>query len=137
MRLSKQTRDAVNTLVHLARSDGQLLSVPEIARACDMTEATAFKLVPLLVKANLLQTERGRGGGVRLQRDPAEISVGEVVRAVEAMQRSNEGGPTDFGRMVDDAFEAFLEILDENTIADMAHSKLESRDSVPDAANDR
>ena len=137
MRLSKQTKDAVNTLVHLARSDGRLVSVPEIARACGMTEATAFKLVPLLVKANLLQTERGRGGGVRLQRDPAEISVGEVVRAVEALQRSTGDGPNDLGRLVDDAFEAFLEILDENTIADMAYSKLESPDSVSDAANDR
>lgn len=136
MRLSKQTRDAVNTLVHLARADGRLLSIPEIADACGMTEATAFKLVPLLVKANFLKTERGRGGGVRLDRDPAEISVGEIVRAMETLQGAADDGASGLERIVDNAFDAFLEILDENSIADMASSVIQSPKSVPNAANE-
>ena len=136
MRLSKQTRDAVNTLVHLARSEGRLLSIPEIAEACSMTEATAFKLVPALVRAGLLTTERGRGGGVRLDRDPSEISVGEVVRAMENLQGAADNGSSGLERLVDDAFEAFLEILDDNSIADMASSVVPSRNSLPNAANE-
>ena len=122
MRISKQTKDAIRTLVFLTRSDQVLHAIPDIASAVTMTDATAFKLVPSMVKAGFLETERGRGGGVKLAVDPSDISVGDVVRALERIQ--GVGGAGDQSEilddMVDDAFSAFLGILDGNTIADLA-----------------
>ncbi len=122
MRISKQTKDAIRTLVFLTRSDQVLHAIPDIASAVTMTDATAFKLIPSLVRAGFLETERGRGGGVKLAVDPGDISVGNVVRALENIQGA--GGADDqsviLDEMVGDAFSAFLDILDGNTIADLA-----------------
>lgn len=136
MRISKQTNDAVRVLVFLARSETELHAITDIAKACDVTKFNAFKLVPVLVKAGFLVTERGRGGGVKLALSPAEISVGAVVRELEVLHRSAEtAGVLD--NMVDDAFEAFLQILDENTIADLAKETSASRGSAKERAADK
>ncbi len=136
MRISKQTNDAVRVLVFLARSETELHAITDIAKACDVTKFNAFKLVPVLVKAGFLVTERGRGGGVKLALRPAEISVGAVVRELEVLHRSAEtAGVLD--NMVDDAFEAFLQILDENTIADLAKETSASRGSAKERAADK
>ena len=127
MRLSNQTHNAVKVLVFCARSTDKIVTVPEIATACGITEFNVFKLVPLLVKAELLETIRGRGGGVRLNRKPADISIGAVVRATEsvfqpAQDKSTSGdidGIPDYSDMVDGAFLAFVEFLDRKSIADL------------------
>ncbi len=127
MRLSKRTRDAVKVAAHLAHCGDVLQSIPQIAEACDITGANTFKLIPLMVRAGFLETERGRGGGVRLARSPGEITVGSIVRAMEKIERSSPEGDDDFvgdlEHILDDAFEGFLEILDQNTLADLGSGK--------------
>lgn len=124
MRLTQQTKNAVSILVHLARTPGRSPTVPEIAQACGITENNTFKLVPVLVRAGFLNTIRGRNGGVILARPADEIPVGEVVRATEgSLQSAGEQAASDtmtFEAMVDDAFLAFVEILDRSTIAELA-----------------
>ena len=60
-----------------------LSSVKEIAAAYEINEPHVVKAVHFLSKAGYLETVRGRGGGLRLQKLPAEISIGDVVRATE------------------------------------------------------
>lgn len=128
MRLSTQTHNAVKVLVHCTRAGGKTVTVPEIAAACDITEFNVFKLLPLLVKGELLETIRGRSGGVCLKKPAEEISIGAVVRATEAVFRKPAkapasgaaGDPTDYSDMVNGAFLAFVEFLDQKTIADLA-----------------
>ncbi len=124
MRLSKQTTDAVKVLVHLARHADTTMSVPELAKACGMTEPVTFKLVPLLVREGFARTDRGRSGGVTLKRSPDTISLGEVVRALEKAPleaKSSKGlQAPDLTSIVDHAFGGFLEILDQHSVADLA-----------------
>lgn len=130
MRLSNQTNNAVKVLVHCARAGGRILTVPEIAASCGITEFNVFKLVPLLVKAGLLETIRGRSGGVRLNQAPEDISLGAIVRATESVFRDPDqhngqaGGETgtgaDYTQMIDGAFLAFVEFLDQKSIAELA-----------------
>lgn len=136
MRISKQTNDAVRVLLFLARSETELHAITDIAKACDVTRFNAFKLVPVLVKAGFLVTERGRGGGVKLAMSPADISVGAVVRELEVLHRSAETAEV-LDTMVDEAFEAFLQILDENTIADIAKDPGTSGGSARDRTADK
>ena len=138
MRLSKQTTDAVKVLVHLARNGENVLSVPDLAKACGMTEPMTFKLVPLLVREGFARTDRGRAGGVSLQRTADTISLGEVVRALERapLDPGKKGTmpAADLSMIVDEAFGGFLEILNQHSIADLAKTKGEgfSETASPD-----
>lgn len=134
MRLSQQTKNAVSVLAFCARTPEKTYTVAEVAAGCEITEYNAFKLVPLLVRTGFLNTIRGRNGGVCLARPAEEISIGSVVRATEERLQDTGGKTTKkkptFDDMVDDAFLAFIEILDRSTIAELADGKTKS-DKTP------
>jgi len=129
MRLSQQTKNAVSVLAFFARTPEKTYTVSEVAAGCDITEYNAFKLVPLLVRTGFLNTTRGRNGGVCLARPAEEMSIGSVVRATEdRLQDAGDKSPKKnltFDDMVDDAFLAFIEILDRSTIAELASGEAE------------
>lgn len=122
MRLNKATTHALRVLVACARSGVGLVKVAELAADLDLTQQNTFKIVHLLSRAGFVEGERGRYGGVRLKNAPAKIRVGDVVRAMESLP---DGDHTDadatggHGAMFDDAFEAFVSVLNQTTIADM------------------
>lgn len=126
MRLSQQTKNAIAILVHFARQPDATRTVPEIAQACDITEYNVFKLVPLLTKAGFLRTIQGRKGGVRLDMPADTIAIGAVVEATEKRlaqlpaKDDRKDEQVDFESVVDDAFLAFLDILNQSTIAELA-----------------
>ncbi len=132
MRLSKQTTDAVKLLVHLARHTEDIVSVPDLAKACGMTDPVTFKLVPLLVREGFARTDRGRAGGVILKRPADTISIGEVVRALEKAPLEPGKNPKkhtpDLSLIVDEAFGCFLEILDQHSVADLAQTQSDGVD---------
>lgn len=127
MRLTKPTLDAVKALVHLARCSGETLSVSALAKACGMTEQTAFKLVPVLVSEGFAQTERGRAGGVKLARLAETISIGEIVRALEKSPTiagtKSAANAHPLSLIVDEAYDGFLQILDQHSVADFARNQ--------------
>ncbi len=59
------------------------LSAAELSRRSGVPLPTVSKICKLLTKAGLLVGSRGSTGGYRLARDPSEISVADVVRALE------------------------------------------------------
>jgi Rrf2 family nitric oxide-sensitive transcriptional repressor len=133
MRLNKATSHAVRILVDCAKSGDRLIKVADIAQRLDITQQNSFKIVHLLAKAGFLASVRGRHGGVRLARPPAKIRVGDVVRAIEfpASDGMERGGQTGLNQIVDDALEAFISVLDQHTLADMAESSQALADAGP------
>jgi Rrf2 family iron-responsive transcriptional regulator len=83
MRLTKQTNYAVRMLMYCAANDGNLSRIPEIARAYGVSELFLFKILQPLNKAGLVETVRGRNGGVRLGKPAEKISLFDVVRVTE------------------------------------------------------
>ena len=71
---------------------------------------------------------RGRNGGVRLARPAAAIRIGDVVRATEVTHVEIEDGTVGrkqkrgrgVNKILDDALGAFIDVLDQHTLADMA-----------------
>jgi FeS assembly SUF system regulator len=61
----------------------QGISAAELSRRSRVPLPTVSKICKLLTKAELLIGSRGKSGGYRLTRDPSEISVADVVRALE------------------------------------------------------
>jgi len=83
MRLTKQTNYAVRMLMYCAANGERLSRIPEIAKAYGVSELFLFKILQPLNKAGLVETVRGRNGGVRLGRAASEITLFDVVRVTE------------------------------------------------------
>ncbi len=80
-----QTADyAVRTVVYLAlhRKDGPVAAA-NIAREMTIPVDYISKVVQALSRAGLVESVPGRNGGARLARDPAELSMLEIVEAVD------------------------------------------------------
>lgn len=131
MRINKTTQNAIRILIHCARAEDRLLKVAEIAQALDITQQNSFKIVHLLAKAGFLKAMRGRYGGVRLARAAAEIRVGDVVQAIEGLssedsvtrdgsQAAAAGAGKPMTALFDTALHAFVAVLNQMTLADMA-----------------
>lgn len=122
MRLNKSTSHAVRILIDCAKVEGRLIKVGDIAKRLDITQQNAFKIVHLLSKAGFLASVRGRHGGVRLARAASLIRIGDVVRSIEFVGQddSQSRGRGNLNSIVDDALDAFISVLDQHTLEDMA-----------------
>jgi Rrf2 family nitric oxide-sensitive transcriptional repressor len=120
MRLNKSTSHAVRILIDCATAEGKLIKVADIANRLDITQQNAFKIVHLLSKSGFLASVRGRHGGVRLARPAGQIRIGDVVRSIETLGREETDEAGSLHRIVDDALDAFISVLDQHTLADMA-----------------
>ncbi len=83
MILGKAARFALYALVLMARDPSRRWSATAIAAAFDISEAHVAKVLQQLVRARLVQGVRGPGGGYELLRDPADITMFDVVQRFE------------------------------------------------------
>ena len=84
MRLSSMADYAVVTMCAAARHcGGARVSATELADETGLPAPTVQKLVSLLSRAGLLRAVRGAGGGLKLARPAAAISLADIVEAVE------------------------------------------------------
>ena len=94
MQLNRLTDYAVIVLSYLARTprtdggdnlagDFVLASSAQIAEETAIPSPTVAKLLKMLSKSDLVTSQRGIAGGYFLSRKPTEISVAEIIRAVE------------------------------------------------------
>lgn len=80
----RQCDYAARILLYLAmQPPGTHLTAREIARLRLMPPALTRRVVAQLVAAGFLRSRRGKGGGFALARSPAEISLLEVVEAID------------------------------------------------------
>src|SRR5262245_15998658 len=128
MRLTKSTSHAIRILIDCARSGDRLIKVAELSQHLEITQQNVFKIVNLLARAGLIEAVRGRNGGVRLARPAQAIRIGDVVRATEVTRVEIDAGTAGrarkaghgVNRVLDDALDAFIDVLDRHTLADMA-----------------
>lgn len=130
MRHTSHADFALRVLLYLRVAPGRRGSVGEISAAHRVSRNHLDKVVQRLAGAGLVETSRGRGGGVRLVRDPAAITVGEVMRTMENDFAVVEClGPARYCRIAGvcgarsvfaQALDAYFEVLDASTIEDIA-----------------
>jgi len=84
MLYSKTCEHAIRALAYLAsRRAGNLCLVDEIAEAEDMPRPFTSKILRDLVRAGLLTSSRGPGGGYALARDPEDVSLLEIQQIID------------------------------------------------------
>ena len=129
MTLTKFSDYSLRLLIYLGLHDDRLVSVGEISRAYRVSSHVLVKVVQLLTAQDLVTSVRGRNGGLRLNKAPAEINVGRLIRRtepgwdlVECFDAASNTCPIDGACALKGALEhaqrAFLGVLDEHTLAD-------------------
>jgi Rrf2 family protein len=84
MKVSRRGLYALRALLHLAGShEGGLVKIHEIADAEDIPVKFLEAILVTLKNARIVVSERGREGGYRLRRPPAEVLLGDVVRLMD------------------------------------------------------
>lgn len=82
LRISKLTDYAILMMVELTR-EGEMLSAQALAERIHVELPTASKVLKLLAGGGLLESYRGANGGYRVGRSARDISVAEVIAAIE------------------------------------------------------
>lgn len=134
MRLTRQSSYAIRTLIYCAVNSPSLSRVADIARAHSISELFLFKLIKPLVENGLLETVRGRKGGLRLGRPASEITLLDTIKLTEenfAMAECFEGSDIlcplvdncDVNGALREALGAFFNVLDSYTIADLSDKR--------------
>lgn len=81
--LNKLTDYATVLMAQLALRPGDVSSASGLAAACGATVATTRKILKILARHGLVQSTRGACGGYALARAPAEISMAQIIEAME------------------------------------------------------
>ena len=78
MQLTRHTDYALRLLIFLAGISERRASIAEVAEAQAISRTHLMKIANGLARAGFLEATRGRGGGIRLAREPRAINIGAV-----------------------------------------------------------
>ena len=131
MQLTRYTDNALRVLMYLALRPEKLGTIGEIAQKFNMNRHLLTKVIHRLAFLGYVFSVQGRGGGIRLARPAEDITVGMVVRDMEATLDLIDCDTKPCPIMpactlkgaVNRATESFLAVLDEYTIADIVESR--------------
>jgi Rrf2 family transcriptional regulator, nitric oxide-sensitive transcriptional repressor len=126
--LTKFSDYSLRVLIYLGLHEDRLVSVSEIGRAYRVSPHHIVKVVQVLVEQELITTVRGRNGGLRLDKPPAEINIGRLIRRtepgwnlVECFDADSNTCPIDgvcgLKGALGQAQRAFLDVLDQYSLA--------------------
>ena len=132
MKVSQRGLYALKALLHLAgRWEEGTVATREIAEREEIPEKFLESILVVLKNARVVASRRGREGGYRLRRPPAEVVVGDVVRLLDG-PLAPFGDAAELARLVESEprhaglFDLFLDlrnaasaILDHTTLADL------------------
>lgn len=145
MRLTLYTDYSLRVLLYLASREDENVTITEIADFYRISRNHLVKVVHNLGLDGYILTSRGRHGGLRLARPAKDILVGELVRSTEpdldllecfnpATDHCVISNSCSLKAVIFNAQAAFLAVLDQYTLADMAkgsHKTISSFKSIP------
>lgn len=130
MRLTQHSNYAMRLLMYCALKPDQPVRLAEIAEAYDISCHHLNKIAQRLTHIGAIHAIRGRNGGIRLAKAPQDINVGDILRAteenlviVECFAETTNTCPLisecKFRKLLQKALKAFLDVLDDCTLADL------------------
>lgn len=144
MKLTSWTDYSLRVLMYCAASQGreQPVTITEIADAHDISRSHLTKIVVALSDQGLLETTRGRGGGLRLLKPAKDIVLGAVVRKTEtdftmvecfapADNSCRLSGHCGLMTVLAEAMQSYLKVLDGVTLADLVPTAAAGLPTLP------
>ncbi|UCD39262.1 MAG: Rrf2 family transcriptional regulator [Fidelibacterota bacterium] len=84
MLYSKSAEYAIQAMLYLAENEDKgLVMVSSVAEAYNIPRHFLAKLVQILTRSHLIKSYRGRNGGIKLARHAGEITILQIVNAIE------------------------------------------------------
>jgi Rrf2 family nitric oxide-sensitive transcriptional repressor len=131
MQLTRHTDYSLRILIYLAIHEGERVTLMEIAEAFGISPNHLGKVLQGLTTMGIVQSFRGKNGGMALARSPETIRVGEVVRTMEStLEIIDCNSPPcpivpqcQLKGALNEARDAFLSVLDRFTVAELVHSR--------------
>lgn len=133
MQLTTHTDYALRLLIYLAVHQNESSpTVQDAARRYGISTHHLAKVAQNLVQHGYITSQRGRGGGLALTYDPADTNVGEIIRKIESFNLVECFGDESMciieqdcklAQAIHEAKEAFLNVLECYTLADLTHPK--------------
>jgi Rrf2 family nitric oxide-sensitive transcriptional repressor len=119
-----------SVLIYLGLKGERLATIQEIAEAYGISRNHLMKIVHHLGRLGVIETVRGKGGGMRLAKRPRDISVGAIVREMEedlalvqcfdpAQGVCQIDGACRLKGILHEALDSFLTVLDRYTLEDL------------------
>ncbi|MGG3915273.1 RrF2 family transcriptional regulator [Rossellomorea vietnamensis] len=139
MRLTLYTDYSLRVLIFLAsKPKDELSNIKEIADAYSISKNHLMKVTYELGKMGMIETIRGRNGGIRLAQSPEDINIGKLVRAteedfhlVECFDAENNSciitPVCGLKHVLGKALNAYLSVLDEYTLSDLIQNPMDYR----------
>ena len=144
MRLTQWTDYTLRVLMYCAATQGreQPVTITEVAEGYGISRSHLMKIVQELAAQGLLETTRGRGGGMRLMKPPSEINLGAVVRQTETdfhlvecfdplVNRCRLSDNCRLKGALGAAINAYLAVLDGVTLADLVDAPASTMEVLP------
>jgi Rrf2 family transcriptional regulator, nitric oxide-sensitive transcriptional repressor len=129
MHITQHTDYGLRLLTYLGANGERQVTIAEISERFDISRSHLMKVANQLVRDGFVEGTRGKGGGLRLARAPAEINIGAVVRRMERGMELVECFGHDsrclltpncrLKGVLAKALDAFLAVLDEVSLADL------------------
>ena len=88
--LSQTVEYALRAMVYLASQSPAAQTTGQIAQATKVPPAYLSKVLQALVRSGIVQSQRGVGGGMSLTKSPQELTILDVVDAVDPIGRIKE-----------------------------------------------
>jgi Rrf2 family nitric oxide-sensitive transcriptional repressor len=134
MQLTVFTDYGLRSLMYLAANPDRLCSVKEIAEHYGISRNHLVKVVHRLAQLEYIASSKGKGGGIKLARDPAALKLGDLVRVLEPNMNVVEcfDRETNTCRIVSacqlkhylsDASQAFIDTLNRHSLADVVKNR--------------
>ena len=84
MMVSTRGRYALRVMIDIAEhSNGNYVAMHEVAERQEISLKYLERILPMLVKAKLIEGVHGKGGGYHLTRKPSQYTVGEILEVTE------------------------------------------------------
>ncbi len=134
MRLTSYSNYALRSLQLAALKAPNRIRVDDVVRVHGLARPHIVKIVHELGRAGYLETTRGRGGGFRLAKPAEDIVIGDVIRLTEGRLDVVECfnpekntcpliGICKLSQAIQKATRAFMAVLDDLTLADIAANR--------------
>lgn len=132
MKLTLQTDYALRILISLAGRPDQCISVQELSDHFNVSKNHLMKTAQILNRAGYIKTDRGRNGGLRLALPAQKINIGEIIKIMEpnfyvaeCFQKGQTGKlcallpNCRLKGLLGEALSAFIDVVDQKTLADL------------------
>lgn len=146
MRLAEYTDYTLRVLMYCAAHRDRLVTIAELADRHRLSKNHLMKIVNDLARQGVVETTRGRGGGLRLLQPPEQIRIGDVVRRsesdfrlVECFDHHTDACTLSPGCRLKGVFgsalRAFFSELDASSLADVLGSPGAAEEALPVGAS--